>query len=290
MGIISDALNDWLKPVLIEGIQSNLESLFASVNSELESVTTMIGKTPKEWNSGIYSTVKSISDAVILPAAGVVIAAVMAMELIQMILEKNNQQDMDIWMIFKWIIRAFFAVTLVSNSWTIVMGIFDWGKYMVTSVTGLLGGSTAINVDDSLPGMMLALQSETLGALFGLYLLSFLIKISGLAIAIFIFIVIFGRIIEIYMVTSVAPVTLATTFNRSWGNIGTNYLRLLLSLALQALLIMVAIAIYIALIQDLPKAGEDVALWMVKIVGYTALLCVSLSKTGSLAKSLLGAH
>ena len=290
MGLISDALNEWLKPVLTDGIQSNLESLFTAVNSELETVTTMIGKTPSEWNEGIYTTVKSISDSVILPAAGVVIAAVMAMELIQMILEKNNQQDMDIWMIFKWIARSFFAVTLVSKSWDIVMGIFDWGKYMVTGVTGLLGGSTAIDVADSLPGMMLALQSESLGALFGLYLLSFLIKVSGLAIAIFIFIVIFGRIIEIYMVTSVAPLTLATTFNRSWGNIGTNYLRLLLSLALQALLIMVAIAIYIALIQDLPKAGEDVALWMVKIVGYTALLCVSLSKTGSLAKSLLGAH
>ena len=290
MGVISDALNEWLKPVLTEGIQSNLEALFTAVNSELESVTTMIGKTPQEWNKGIYTTVRSISDSVILPAAGVVIAAVMAMELIQMILEKNNQQDMDIWMIFKWIARSFFAVTLVSKSWTIVMGIFDWGKYMVNGVTGVVGESTAINVADSLPGMMLALQSESLGALFGMYLLSFLIRLSGLAIAMFIFIVIFGRIIEIYMVTSVAPLTLATTFNRSLGNIGTNYLRLLLSLALQALLIMVALAIYIALIQDLPKAGEDIVLWMVKIIGYTALLCVSLGKTGSLAKSLLGAH
>ena len=290
MGIIADALNEWLNPILREGILDNIQGVFDSVNGKVTEISSLAGQTPQGWNLGVFALVKNISDTVILPIAGMILSAVMAMEMIQMILERNNAQETDTWMIFRWILRTTFAVFLVSNSWKIVMGFFDVGKYVVDKAAGIIHGSLTIDVAEKIDTISLTLQSASLGKLFGIYLLTIAAKLSGAVIAIFVFIVIVGRIVEIYMVSSVAPLTLATTMNRSWGNIGQNYIRLLLSLAFQGLLIMIAVAIYVQVIQEIPDDFSDVSSWLLTVLGYTALLCFSLSKTGGLSKSLFGAH
>lgn len=289
MGMIMDAIADWLREILVGGIIDNLSGLFEQVNTKVGEIAGEVGMTPQGWNGGIFNMVHTLSETVILPIAGVILAFVMTLELIQLITEKNNMHDVDTWMFFKWVFKTACAVLIVSNTWNIVMGVFDVAQSVVNSAAGVVIGSTAIDISAVMADLETELMAMDIGPLFGLWFQSLFVGITMWAITICIFIVIYGRMIEIYLVTSIAPIPMATMTNREWGQMGQNYLRSLFALAFQAFLIIVCVAIYAVLVQTI-AIGDNVsnAIWM--CMGYTVLLCFSLFKTGSLAKSVFNAH
>lgn len=289
MDMIMNAIKDWLREILVSGILSNLSGLFEQVNAKVGEIAGEVGTTPAAWNSGIYNMVHTLSESVILPIAGVILAFVMTLELIQLITEKNNMNDVDTWMFFKWVFKTACAVLIVSNTWNIVMGVFDVAQSVVSSAAGVTVGSTAIDIAAVTADLETELMAMDIGPLFGLWFQSLFVGITMWAVTICVFIVIYGRMIEIYLVTSIAPIPMATMTNREWGQMGQNYLRSLLALAFQAFLIIVCVAIYAVLVQNIALADNiSTAIWT--CMGYTILLCFSLFKTGSLAKSIFNAH
>lgn len=289
MDLIWQKFTEWLKELLISGIMDNVNGLFDNVNSRVAGIAGQVGATPQGWNSGVYGMIRTLSDNVILPIAGVVLAFVMTLELIQLITEKNNMHDVDTWMFFKWIFKTACAVLIVTNTWNIVMAVFDVAQNVVSQASGIIIGDTALDAAALLGDMEQALMAMEIGPLFGLWFQSSLMGILAWVLSICIFIVIYGRMIEIYMVTSIAPIPMATMVNREWGQMGSNYLRSLFALGFQAFLIMVCVAIYAVLVQGISAGGDiGTALWT--CIGYTVLLCFTLFKTSSVAKSVFNAR
>ena len=290
MDKVLDSLVEWLKEILVGGIVNNLSGMFDSVNSQVGAIAGQVGATPQAWNGAIYSMIRTLSDNVILPIAGVILAFVMTMELIQMISDKNNMHgDVDTWMFFKWIFKTACAVLIVTNTWNIVMGVFDVGQSVVNSAAGVISGDASVDITTVVVDLEERLMDMDLGALFGLWFQSMFVGICTWALTICIFIITFGRMIEIYLVTSVAPIPMATMVSRESGNIGQNYLRSLFALAFQGFLIIVCVAIYAALVQNI-AVGTDISYAIWTCMGYTVLLCFTLFKTGSMAKSIFSAH
>lgn len=290
MGMILDSITEWLKEMLVSGILNNLSGMFDSVNDQVGNIAVQVGKSPSVWNGSIYSTIRTLSDNVMVPIAGVILAFVMTLELIQMVADKNNMHgDVDTWMFFKWVFKTAAAVLIVTNTWNIVMGIFDVGQSVVNSAAGLISSDTAIDISTIVTDLESRLMEMDLGPLFGLWFQSFFVGICTWALTICIFIITFGRMIEIYLVTSVAPIPMATMLSKEGGNMGQNYLRSLFALAFQAFLIIVCVAIYAVLVQNI-AVGADISYAIWTCMGYTVLLCFTLFKTGSMAKSIFSAH
>ena len=290
MDKVLDSLVEWLKEILVGGIVNNLSGMFDSVNSQVGAIAGQVGATPQAWNGTIYSMIRTLSDNVILPIAGVILAFVMTMELIQTVSDKNSMHgDVDTWMFFKWIFKTACAVLIVTNTWNIVMGVFDVGQSVVNSAAGVISGDASVDITTVVVDLEERLMEMDLGPLFGLWFQSLFVGICTWALTICIFIITFGRMIEIYLVTSVAPIPMATMVSRESGNIGQNYLRSLLALAFQGFLIIVCVAIYAALVQNI-AVGTDISYAIWTCMGYTVLLCFTLFKTGSMAKSIFSAH
>ena len=290
MGYIFDKLTNWIKELLVGGILDNLEGLFDNVNSEVGRISRQVSATPQDFNSSIYSMIKRLSDDVIIPIAGVILAFIMTVELIGMVADKNNMHgDVDTWMFFKWIFKTAVAIIIVTNTWNIVMGVFDVGASVVESSAGIISRSTAIDFEDVVEDLEDRLMDMDLGPLFGLWFQSLFVGITMWALSICIFIITYGRMIEIYLVTSVAPIPMATMTSREGGHMGQNYLRSLFALAFQAFLIIVCVAIYAVLIRNI-ATDDDISAAIWTCMGYTVLLCFTLFKTGSLAKSIFSAH
>ena len=284
MDFLLDALTAWLKEMLISGILGNLSGMFDSVNSQVMDITQQVGQTPQGWNASIFRMIQTLSETVILPIAGVILAIVMALELIQMITDRNNLHDVDTWMFFKWMFKTAAAVLLVTNTWNIVMGVFDLAQGVVAQASGVIGTDATVDISTVMEDMEARLQEMELGPLLGLWVQSLLIGVTMWALTICIFIVIYGRMIEIYLVTSVAPIPMAAMMNRDMGGgMGQNYLRSLFALGFQAFLIVVCVAIYAVLVQNI-ATEEDIITAIWTCVGYTVLLCFTLFKTGGLKR------
>ena len=280
---------DWLKDILIDGIMSNLSGMFDSTNQKIGEIAGNVGTTPQAWNGGVFAMIQNLSETVIVPIAGLILAFVMTLELIQLITEKNNLHDLDTWMFFKWAFKSAAAVLIVTNTWNIVMGVFDVAQSVVNRASGVIVGNTSIDISSVTSGLEARLQSMKVGELFGLWFQSLFVGITMQAITICVFLVTYGRMIEIYLVTSVAPIPMATMMSKDAGGMGQNYLRSLFALGFQAFLIIVCVAIYAVLVQTISISGDlSAAMW--SCMGYTVLLCFSLFKTSSLAKSVFNAH
>lgn len=289
MDYIWEKITLWLKELMISGILDNLTGLFDSVNTKVGDIANQVGSTPQAWNSGIYSMIHNLSDNIILPIAGVILAFVMTLELIQLITDRNNLHDVDTWMFFKWIFKTACAVLIVTNTWTIIMGVFDVAQNVINNASGIIIGDTSITLTDHLPDLEARLEAMELGPLLGLWLQSFIVGITIWGLSICIFLICYGRMIEIYLVTSIAPIPMSTTVSREWGQMGQNYLRSLFALGFQGFLIIVCVAIYAVLVQNMVvETSISAAIWT--CMGYTVLLCFALFKTGSLSKSIFNAH
>lgn len=289
MNFLWDKVTEWLKELLIGSIMSNLTGLFDNVNRQVAGIADNVGATPQAWNGGVFGMIRNLSDNVILPIAGVILALVATLELIQMIVDRNNMHDMDTFMLAKWVFKTACAVVIVTNTWNIVMAVFDVAQSVVSRASGLVIADTDIHIDSVIVGLEAKLAEMELGALFGLWVQSMFVGFTMWALAICIFIITYGRMIEIYLVTSVAPIPMATMANREWGQMGQNYLRSLFALGFQAFLIIICVAIYAILVRGIAVESDvSTAIWT--CMGYTVLLCFTLFKTSSLARSIFHAH
>lgn len=289
LNFIWDKITEWLKGLLVGGIVSNLSGLFDSINTRVADVASTVGKTPQAWNGSIFSMIKSLSENVVVPIAGIILTFVMCLELIQLLIDRNNMHDFETFIFFKWVFKTFAAVLIVTNTWNIVMGVFDVAQHVVSQAAGVIIGETALDISTLLGDMEGSLMEMDIGPLFGLWFQSSLMSIIAWVLSICIFIIVYGRMIEIYMVTSVAPIPMATMVNREWGQMGQNYLRSLFALGFQAFLIMVCVGIYAVLVQNI-SVGSDVSAALWTCIGYTVLLCFTLFKSSSVAKSIFNAH
>ena len=288
MDFLTDWLTDWLRELLIGGIMGNLEGLFDTVNAKVGEIAVQVGTTPAAWNAGVFSLIRQLSETVILPIAGLVLTFVATYELIQMLLEKNNMHEVDVANLYKWMFKTACAVLILSNTFNIVMAVFDVSQSVISRSAGLIRGSTAVS-----PGMLDSLEATLegmdLGPLLGLWLQSSVIGLTMQALGIVIFVLVYGRMIEIYLLTSLAPIPVATLSNREVGVMGQNYLKSLFAVAFQGMLILVCVGTYAVLVQGIATGGDPIgAIWV--IVGYTVLLCFMLLKIGTIARSIFGAH
>ena len=204
-------------------------------------------------------------------------------------LEKNNLQSFETWIFFKWIFKTFCAILIVTNTWDVIMGIFDAAQSVVRSAAGIIRADTDIDLVQVIGDLEVRLQEMELGALLGLWFQTLFVGVTIQALSICIFVIVYGRMVEIYVVTSLAPIPMATMMNHSWGQMGQNYLRSLFALGFQAFLIIVCVAIYAVLVHTI-AVGTDVVAAIWTCIGYTVLLCFSLFKSGGVAKQIFGAH
>ena len=284
-----DSIAEKLKELLVSGVMNNLTGLFDATNQKVQEISSQVGTTPQAWNGSIFNMIRNLSDSVMIPIAGLILAFVMTLELIQLIVDRNNMNDVDTWMFFRWAFKSAAAVLIVTNTWNIVMAVFDLSQTIVNRASGVIVGNTAINFDSLIPDLEARLEAMEIGPLLGLWFQSLFVGICTWALSVCIFIICYGRMIEIYLVASVAPIPMATMMGKEWGGMGQNYLRSLLALGFQAFLIMVCVGIYAVLVQNIAVTGDITsAIWT--CMGYTVLLCFSLFKTGSLAKSVFSAH
>ena len=289
MDFLWDKITEWLKEMLVGGIVSNLSGMFDATNQKVAEISGQVGLSPQAWNGSIFSMIQNLSETVIVPIAGAILAFVMTLELIQLIADRNNLHDIDTWVFFKWVFKTAAAVLIVSNTWNIVMGVFEAAQSVVNSASGIIVGNTSINLADHIADLEARLLEMNVWTLLGLWLQSFVVGFTMWALTICIFIIIYGRMIEIYLVTSIAPIPMATMMGKEWGGMGQNYLRSLLALAFQGFLIIICIAIYAVLVQNmLIDDNISTAIWL--CMGYTVLLCFTLFKTSSLAKSIFNSH
>ena len=288
MGFLTDWITDWLKELLINGIISNLDGLFNNVNTQVGEIAGTVGMTPGAFSPGVFNLIQTLSETVVLPIAGLLLTFVMTWELINLIIDHNNLHQIDTWIFFKWVFKTMIAVLILTNTFNIVVGIFEVSQSVVNSASGIISGSTEVSSD-----MMAALEAELLlmdiGPLLGLWLQSLIISFVMIAVNIIVFVIVYGRIIEIYLLTSLAPLPMATLTNREMGGMGSNYMKSLLAVGFQGLLIMVCVAIYAVLVQGIAISGDPIGgIWAA--IGYTILLCFTLLKTGTICKSIFGAH
>ena len=288
--MVFDQIEDWIRETLSNSIISILSGMFEHVNDQVGDITTQVGTTPQGWNGSIFSMIQSLSETVILPIAGVILAFIMTLELIRIITERNNMSDVDEAIFFKWIFKTAGAILIVSNTWNIVMAVFDVAQRVVGSAGGLVSGTTAVDITSAAVDIEATLDTLSIGHLLGLWFQAVIVSIATWAVTICIFVVLNGRMIEIYLVTSLAPIPMASMFGRELsGGMGQNYLRSLFALAFQAFLIIVCVAIYAVLVQTI-SLDDDIGVAMWTSLGYTILLCFTLFKTGSISKAIFSAH
>lgn len=288
MDSILQQINDWLKEMLVSGIMDSLTSMFDELNSKVGDVATQVGTSPADFSPGIFSMIQNISETVIMPIAGIILTFIACYELIQLVISHNNLANFETWIFFKWIFKTFVAVELITNTFTITMAVFDVAQHVVTQSGGIIAGSTAVDAS-TLATMQTTLEAMELGSLFSVFLQSFVVRFLTQLLGVIIFVIVYGRMIEIYLMVSMAPIPFATFGNREQSIMGQNYVRSLFALGFQGFLIMICVGIYAVLIQSITFSSNIVgSLW--GVVGYTVLLAFTLFKTGSLAKSILHAH
>lgn len=282
-------IEEALRELLTGFISSNLTTMFTDVNEKTGTIAEQVGKTPQAWNGSIFSMIHNLSDTVIVPIAGLIITFVLCYELITMITDRNNLHDVDTWMFFKWFFKAFVAVFLVTHTFDIVMAIFDVGQHLVDAAAGVIGADTSIDISTTIENFKTQMETMELGELLALSLETGLISICMKIISVLITVVLYGRMIEIYLYSSVAPVPFATLTNREWGQVGNNYVRGLIALGFQGFFIMVIVGIYCVLIRSMTIAA-DIHAALFSVGAYTVILCFALFKTGSISKSIFNAH
>ena len=286
--IIED-IEEWIRDLLKGIVLTNLETMFEDVNEKTADIAIQVGQTPSGWNGSIYSFIQTISDTVILPIAGLILTFVLCYELLSMLTEKNNMHEIDTWMFFKYFFKMWIAVYLVSNTWTIAMAVFDVGQSIVNSASGVITNSTTVDWSSQIATMVTNMDSLDIGELATLAVESMLVSVCMKILSVVITVIVYGRMVEIYLYTSVAPIPFATMTNREWGQIGTGYLRGLFALAFQGFLMMICVGIYAVLVASV-TVSTNLHSALFGIIGYTVILVFSLFKTGSLAKSIFNAH
>lgn len=289
MNTIIERITEAIKEILIGMIQNGLEGMFVEVNDKVGTIASQVGQTPQGWNAGVFNLIQNLSQTVIVPIAGLIITFVLCYELITMVTQKNNFHEFETYNIFLWIFKAYVAIYLVTNTFNITMAVFDVGQHIVNGAAGVISGSTAVDASAAIATLTESLEDMEIGELFLLAMETLLISLTMSILSVIITVIMYGRMIEIYLYTSVAPIPFATMTNKEWGNIGNNYLKGLFALAFQGFFMLVCVGIYAILVNAM-TISEDLHAAMFSVAAYTVILAFSLFKTGSLSKSILNAH
>ena len=288
MDSIIEAIEDWFRGLLVSGIMSNITNTFSALNNQVGEIATEVGRTPASFSPTIFNMIKNLAENVIMPIAGILLTFIACYELIQLVIGHNNLANFETWIFWKWIFKTFLAVTLITNTMNISMAVFDVAQHVVNNAGGIIAGSTAID-DSALATMESTLETMEIGPLLSIYLQSFVVQFLIYILSSLIFVIVYARMIEIYLMVSLAPIPFATFGNREQSQIGQNYLRSLFALGFQGFLIMVCVGIYAVLIQTVTFSTDIIgSLW--GVMGYTILLAFTLFKTGAVARSILHAH
>jgi len=285
---IIEAIEEWLRGLLVSGIMSNLNNTFNSVNTQVGAIATEVGTTPANFSPAVFNMIRNLSENVIMPIAGILLTFIACYELIQLVISHNNLANFETWIFWKWIFKTFVAVTLITNTMNITMAVFDVAQHVISNAGGIISGSTAIDAS-TLASMESTLETMEVPALLSIFLQSLIVQFLIYLLSALIFVIVYARMIEIYLMVSLAPIPFATFGNREQSMIGQNYLRSLFALGFQGFLIMVCVGIYAVLIQSVAFTTDIIgSLW--GVMGYTVLLAFTLFKTGAVAKSVLHAH
>lgn len=285
---ILEQITDWLRTMLVAGVMDNLSGMFDSVNAQVGDIATQIGTSPAAFSPGVFSMICNVSESVIVPIAGLVLTFIACWELIQMIIDHNNLANFETWIFFKWVFKTYVAVMLITNCFNITMAVFDVAQHVISSSGGIIAGNTAVDAS-ALEALEDTVMEMDLGPLLGLYIQTFLVGVTMWILSKLIFVIVMGRMLEIYLVTSLAPIPFSTFGNREQSQVGQNYLRSLIALGFQGFLIMIVVGIYAVMIQSI-SITDDIIMSIWTVFGYTILLCFTLFKTGVLSKSVLAAH
>jgi hypothetical protein len=285
---IIESIEEWLRGLLVSGIMNNLNNTFNSVNTQVGEIATEVGTTPASFSPAVFNMIKNLSENVIMPIAGILLTFIACYELIQLVISHNNLANFETWIFWKWIFKTFVAVTLITNTMNITMAVFDVAQHVISNAGGIISGSTAIDAS-TLASMESTLEAMEVPELLSIFLQSFIVQFLIYLLSALIFVIVYARMIEIYLMVSLAPIPFATFGNREQSMIGQNYLRSLFALGFQGFLIMVCVGIYAVLIQSVAFTTDIIgSLW--GVMGYTVLLAFTLFKTGAVAKSVLHAH
>ncbi|EGT4560406.1 TPA: hypothetical protein I9600_002675 [Clostridioides difficile] len=289
MNTIIERITEAIKEILIGMIQNGLEGMFVEVNDKVGTIASQVGQTPQGWNAGVFNLIQNLSQTVIVPIAGLIITFVLCYELITMVTQKNNFHEFETYNIFLWIFKAYVAIYLVTNTFNITMAVFDVGQHIVNGAAGVISGSTAVDASAAIATLTESLEEMEIGELFLLAMETLLISLTMSILSVIITVIMYGRMIEIYLYTSVAPIPFATMTNKEWGNIGNNYLKGLFALAFQGFFMLVCVGIYSVLVNAM-TISTNLHGAMFSVAAYTVVLAFSLFKTGSLSKSIFNAH
>ena len=289
MNTIIERITEAIKEILIGMIQNGREGMFVEVNDKVGTIASQVGQTPQGWNTGVFNLIQNLSQTVIVPIAGLIITFVLCYELITMVTQKNNFHEFETYNIFLWIFKAYVAIYLVTNTFNITMAVFDVGQHIVNGAAGVISGSTAVDASAAIATLTESLEEMEIGELFLLAMETLLISLTMSILSVIITVIMYGRMIEIYLYTSVAPIPFATMTNKEWGNIGNNYLKGLFALAFQGFFMLVCVGIYSVLVNAM-TISTNLHGAMFSVAAYTVVLAFSLFKTGSLSKSIFNAH
>lgn len=288
MDSVIQALVDWLHDMLVSGIMSNLSGMFNAVNDEVGTIASDVATSPANFSPGVFALIRNVSESVIVPIAGLILTFIACYELIQLIIERNNLANFETWIFFKWVFKTFIAVTLISNTFNITMAVFDVAQHVISQSGSIIQGSTAVS-DSQIQALQTSIEAMEVPELLGLWFQSLIVQVTLMVLSKVIFVIVYGRMIEIYLMTSLAPIPFSTFGNKEASHVGQNYFRSIAALGFQGFLIMICVGIYAVLVQSIAFGSDPVsAIW--GVMGYTILLCFTLFKTGSLAKSIFCAH
>lgn len=288
MDSVIQALVDWLHDMLVSGIMSNLSGMFNAVNDEVGAIASDVATSPANFSPGVFALIRNVSESVIVPIAGLILTFIACYELIQLIIERNNLANFETWIFFKWVFKTFIAVTLISNTFNITMAVFDVAQHVISQSGSIIQGSTAVS-DSQIQALQTSIEAMEVPELLGLWFQSLIVQVTLMVLSKVIFVIVYGRMIEIYLMTSLAPIPFSTFGNKEASHVGQNYFRSIAALGFQGFLIMICVGIYAVLVQSITFGSDPIsAIW--GVMGYTILLCFTLFKTGSLAKSIFCAH
>ena len=288
MESLLEQLTEYLKGILVSGIMDNLTNTFNNLNSKLGEVTSNLAQSPADFQPSVFNLIKTLSENVIMPIAGIILTFIACYELIQLVIAHNNLANFETWIFFKWVFKTFVAVELITHTFDITMAIFDVAQHVISQSGGIIADSTTVDASD-LANMQTTLEGMDLGPLLAIFLQTFVVQFLFNILAMIIYVIVVGRMIEIYLSVSMAPIPFATFGNKEQSMVGQNYLRSLFALGFQGFLIMVCVGIYAVMIRDVAFSSDIMgSLW--NALGFTILLGFTLFKTGSVAKSILHAH
>ncbi|HES2383822.1 TPA: hypothetical protein VNU89_001333 [Streptococcus pyogenes] len=280
-------IEEFFKDIMIDVIKDNLSAMLVDINDKVSTVAGEVGKTPSSWNSEVFTFIKSINTNVVLPIAAIILTAILCIELIQVVMRKNSMQDTDTFEFFKYIIKMWIAVWLVSHAFDFSMAVFDVAQSMISKAAGVVGTSANIT-PGNFDAMVDALKTKELGTLIGIALETGLVKFSLTILSILITVILYGRMIEIYIYCSIAAIPFSTMGNKEWGSIGTNYIKSLFALGLQGLFILIFFGIYAVLVKTVNFT--DIHTSILQVLAYGLILGVMMMKSGSIAKAILNSH